>query len=96
MFQVGFETTKNISCAKAKANNDVKMFFIYPIFPIMYMHLINYRCILNSLAPGKFEWNFRYINFKPILVIVGWDISCEIALIWMLLDFTDDHLIWFR
>ena len=44
----------------------------------------------DSLAPGKFEWNFRYVIFKGILVITGWDISCEIALIWMSVDFTDD------
>ena len=46
---------------------------------------------LNSLAPGKFIWNFRCIIFKQILVIDGWGISCEIALIWMSLDFTDDQ-----
>ena len=46
---------------------------------------------LNSLAPGKFEWNFIYVIFKLILVIDGWGISCEIALIWMLMDFTDDQ-----
>ena len=45
----------------------------------------------DSLAPGKFEWNFRYVIFKQILVIDGWGISCEIALIWMSLDFTDDQ-----
>ena len=44
---------------------------------------------VNSLAPGKFAWNFRYVIFKQILVIDGWGISCEIALIWMSLDFTD-------
>ena len=33
----------------------------------------------NSLAPGKLEWNFRFVIFKQILVIAG----CEIALIWM-------------
>ena len=44
----------------------------------------------NSLSPGKFEWNFRHVIFKQILVIDGWGISCEIALIWMSLDFTDD------
>ena len=44
-----------------------------------------------SLAPGKFEWNFRYVIFKQISVIDGWGISCEIALIWMSLDFTDDQ-----
>ena len=37
----------------------------------------------DSLAPGKFDWNFRHVIFKQILVIVGWGISCEIALIWM-------------
>ena len=46
----------------------------------------------NSLAPGKFKWNFRHVIFKQILVIDGWGISCEIALIWMSLDFTDDQL----
>ena len=45
----------------------------------------------NSFAPGKFEWNFRYEIFKQILVIYGWGISCEIALIWMSLDFVDDR-----
>ena len=52
---------------------------------------------VNSLAPDKFEWNFRYVIFKQILVFDGWCIYCDIALIWMSLDFTDDlgqH--WFR
>ena len=46
---------------------------------------------INSLAPGKFEWNFRYVTFKRILVTDGWGISFEIALIWMSLDFIDDQ-----
>ena len=45
---------------------------------------------INSLAPGKFEWNFRYLIFQIISVIDGWVISCELALRWMSLDFTDD------
>ena len=49
------------------------------------------KIIINSLALGKFEWNFRYVIFKQFLVIDGWGISCEIALIWMSLDFTDDQ-----
>ena len=40
---------------------------------------------------GKFEWNFRYLIFKWILVIDDWGISCENSLIWMSLDFTDDQ-----
>ena len=48
---------------------------------------------LNSLAPGKFEWNFRYIIFKRISVTDGWGISCEINLIWMSLSITDDQSI---
>ena len=43
------------------------------------------------MDPGKFEWNLKYVIFKRILVIDGWGISCEIALIWMSLDFTDDQ-----
>ena len=27
--------------------------------------------IINSLAPGKFEWNFRHVISKQILVIDG-------------------------
>ena len=46
---------------------------------------------MNPLAPGKFEWNFRYVIFKRNLLIDGWGISYEIALIWMSLDFTDDQ-----
>ena len=42
---------------------------------------------LKSLAPGIFEWYFRYVIFKQILVIEGWGISWEIAQIWMSLDF---------
>ena len=45
---------------------------------------------VNSLAPGKFEWHFRYLIFQIISVIDGWGISCELALRWMSLDLTDD------
>ena len=45
---------------------------------------------LNSLAPGKFEWNFRYLIFQIISVIGGWVIACELALRWMSLDLTYD------
>ena len=48
-------------------------------------------CNVNSLAPGKFQWNFRYVIFKQIIVIDGLGISCEIALIWLSLDLTDDQ-----
>ena len=35
--------------------------------------------------------DFRNVIFKQLLVIDGWGISYEIALIWMSLDFTDDQ-----
>ena len=54
-------------------------------------NLIFWRSRLNSLAPGKFEWNLRYVILKRILVINGWGIICEIVQIWMSLDFTDDQ-----
>ena len=59
---------------------------------VLTMHLcVSSWLWVNSLAPRKFEWNFRYVIFKRILVIDGWGISCEIALIWMSLDSTDDQ-----
>ena len=39
--------------------------------------------LVNLLAPGKYEWNFRYLILQIISVIDGWGISCELALIWM-------------
>ena len=50
-----------------------------------------YIDMINSLAPGKIEWYIRHVVFKQILVIHGWGISCEIVLIWMSLDLTDDQ-----
>ena len=44
----------------------------------------------SSLAPGKFEWNFRHVIFRDFSDWC-WGISCGIALIWMSLDFTDDQ-----
>ena len=44
---------------------------------------------INSLVRG----NFKYFIFKRILVIDGWGISCEIALIWISVDFSDDQSI---
>ena len=45
---------------------------------------------LNSFAPGRFQFHFRKVIFKLILVNGGWGISYEIALRWKQLDFTDD------
>ena len=47
------------------------------------------KTFINSLAPWKFEW--RYVIFKQMLVIDGWGICCEIALISVSLDLTDDQ-----
>ena len=43
----------------------------------------------NSLAPGRFQRNFRKVIFQPILVIDGGSISCKIVLKWMPMDLTD-------
>ena len=53
--------------------------------------ILTVNTILNSLTPGKFEWNFRYVIFKQLLMIYGWGISWEIARWSMSLDFTDDQ-----
>ena len=51
-----------------------------------------YSCdgIVNSLAPGRFQFNFRKVIFKLNLVNGGWGISYEIALRWMPQDLADD------
>ena len=51
-----------------------------------------YLCIdlFNSLAPGRFQFNFRLVIFKLTLVNGGWGISYEIVLRWMPLDLIDD------
>ena len=46
---------------------------------------------INSFAPGRFEWNFRYVVFKWNLMIDSLGISCEIAPILLSLDFTGDQ-----
>ena len=53
--------------------------------------LTNQRFTLIWSAPGRFESNFRYVIFNWILEIDVWGISCEIALIWLWLDFSDDQ-----
>ena len=52
--------------------------------------ILSWSQCVNSLAPGKFEWNFWYIILQIISVIDGWGISCELALRWMSLSLTDD------
>ena len=47
------------------------------------------RFVYNSFAPRKFEWNFRYVIFKLILVIGGWSVSCEIAVGRLSVDLID-------
>ena len=46
--------------------------------------------MLNTLAPGRFKVNFKWVIFKLILVVNGWGISCGTALIWVSLDHTYD------
>ena len=43
----------------------------------------------NSLAPWRFEWNFRDVMFKLISVIHDRSIAREIALRWLSLVLTD-------
>ena len=45
---------------------------------------------VNSLAPGRFQINFRQVISKLTLVNGGWGISYGISLRWMPLDLTDD------
>ena len=73
------------------------MIWLYEDTSIMFSGQDPYRFTpysedINSLAPGRYEWNFRLEIFKLISVINGWGIPCEIALRWMSLYLTDDKL----
>ena len=39
------------------------------------------RVVFKALVPGRFKLCFRYVNFKLILIIDGWGISCIMSLI---------------
>ena len=49
-----------------------------------------WKVIFNSLAHGRFEWNFIWVSFKLLLVTDDWVKTCEIIPRCMLLDYTDD------
>ena len=51
---------------------------------------LRYSEIINSLTTGRFQWYFKQVIFKLILVIDDWDIPCEIALRGFSLDLIDD------
>ena len=67
--------------------------YILPTFFRVASHVQGQSCevLINSLAPGRFQFNFRGVIFKPILLNGGWGISYEIALRCMPLDPTDDQ-----
>ena len=62
-----------------------------PLSGPMMVRLQTHICVTRPQWVNSFERNFRYAVFKRILVLDGWGISCEIALVWMSLDFTDDQ-----
>ena len=80
----------HVKCAKI---GQTWPFSIAIYFMVLCIIPPNFRLIaeiLNSLAPGKFEWHFRYLIFQIISVTDGWGISCELSLRWISLDLTDD------
>ena len=58
--------------------------------PLVIQPTLMARPGLNSLASEKVKVNFRWVIFKLILVVNGWGISCETALIWVSLNHTYD------
>ena len=51
---------------------------------------LNVSDVVNSLVPGRFDWDFKEVIFKLHLVTDGWGISNEVAIRWMSQDFTKD------
>ena len=61
---------------------------LVPYHVVKYLKLIYLK--LRSHMRGAVAGGFWYVIFNLILVIDGWGICCDIALIWMSIDFTDD------
>ena len=53
----------------------------------------NKNLLFNLMDAVRFEWNFGLLTFKLILVIDGWDISCEIAFGKLWVDFKFNFVI---
>ena len=85
-----WKTAPNVAMIDRYASHLSTVLCLFHVFDVLTCcrKVIWYQ-YLNSLAPGKFEWNFRRVIFKQILVIDSWGISCEIAIIWMSLGFSD-------
>ena len=49
-----------------------------------------YSLCINSLVPGRFQFNFRWVILKLTLVNGGWGILWNRPLRWMPLDLADD------
>ena len=60
------------------------------VCPAKVSSTVDSQFTINSLAPGKFELNVRYLILQIISVTDGWGISYELALRWMSLVLTDD------
>ena len=42
------------------------------IYILYHFSTVQWCRLFNSLAPGRFEWNFKHIIFRLILMIHGW------------------------
>ena len=63
-----------------------------PIYPAVYTMVADYLVMpLTHWPLGNLNEILDMLFSNGFLVISGWGISCEIALIWMLLDLTDDQ-----
>ena len=55
----------------------------------MHPYVSNCLWVINSLAPGGFDYSLKLVNFKFISTINIWSIFCEIAIRWMPQYLTD-------
>ena len=76
--------------ADLSRGGDTKTLVCCSLPPELFPVLLNVLYLINSLAPGRFQFDFRYVIFKLTFVNGGWGISHEITLRWMPLDLTDD------
>ena len=89
VFKAASKEVKMTTFGAASNKNIINMTFPFQCMCTVLCKLREHW-LINSLAPGKIQWNLRKIIFKLILVADGCDISSEIALRWTSLDLRDD------
>ena len=90
-FQISFQGPNKQETSIGSDDDLVTSHYLNWWWPSVLAHVcFTWHQGVNSLAPGRFQFNIRNGIFKLTLVNGAWGISYEIAFRWMSQDLTDD------